>query len=114
MEAAVQQISPQENEKDQSGKPVFTQNTKRVPTEQLKKVHHASDVPGMDMYQEILPGPRSTHGLSKWKCDRPKSPLEKLLELLAHFGNSGMNKGLSDSLTLGDTTEFDCKCVGKQ
>jgi hypothetical protein len=42
-----------QNEKDQSGKRVFTQNTEKVTTEQLKKVHHASDVPGMDMYQEI-------------------------------------------------------------
>ena len=97
------------DEKDQRGKPVFTRNTEKVATEQLKKVHHASDVPGMDMYQEILPGPRSTHGLSKWKCDRPESPLEKFHELLAHFGNSGMNKGLADTLTLGGTTEFNCK-----
>jgi hypothetical protein len=70
----------------------------------LKKVHHALDVPGMDMYQEILPGPRSTQGLLKWKCDRPKSPLEKFHELLAHFGNLGMNKGLADTLMLGGTT----------
>jgi hypothetical protein len=92
------------NDKDQSGRPVFTQNTKKVATEQLKKVHHASDVPGMDMYQAILPDLRSTHGVLKWKCDRPKSPLEKFHELLAHFGNSGMNKGQSDTLTLGGTT----------
>ncbi len=92
------------NEKDQSGKPVFPQNTKKVAAKQLKKVHHASDVPGMDMYQEILPGPRLTHGLSKWKCNRPRSPLETFHELLAHFGNSGMNKILGDTLTLGGTT----------
>jgi hypothetical protein len=97
------------NQMDQSGRPVFTSNTKKVTTEQLKKVHHASDVPGMDMYQEILPGPRSTHGLSKWKCDRPELPLEKFHELLAHFGNSAMSKGLSDTLTLGGTMEFNCK-----
>jgi hypothetical protein len=96
------------NEKDQRGKPVFTRNTEKVATEQLKKVHHTSD-PDMDMYQKIPPGPRSTHGLSKWKCDRPESPLEFFHGLLAHFGNSGMNKRLSDTLTLGGTAEFNCK-----
>jgi hypothetical protein len=97
------------NQKDQSERPVFTRNTEKVATEQLKKVHHSSDIPGMDMYQEILPGPRSTHGLSKWRCDRPESPLEKFHELLAHFGNSGMNRVLADTLTLGGTTEFNIK-----
>jgi hypothetical protein len=63
------------NERDQRDKAVFTLNTEKVATEQLKKVHHASDVPGMNMYQEILPGPSLTHGLSKWKWDRPESPL---------------------------------------
>jgi hypothetical protein len=97
------------NRSDQTGKPVHTCNTKKVVTKQLKKVHHASDLPGMNMYQEILLGPRSPHGLSKWRCDRPESPLEKFHELLAHFGNSGMNPELSDTLTLGGTTEFNVK-----
>jgi hypothetical protein len=97
------------NEKDQSGKAVFTQNTEIVAIEQLKKVRHAPNVTGMDMYQEILPGPRSTHGLSEWKCDRPESPLEKLHEVLAHFGNSGMNKILANTLTLGGTTKFNIR-----
>jgi hypothetical protein len=93
------------DEKDQSGKPVFTRNTGKFATYQLKKVHHASDVPGMNMYQEILPGPRSTHGLSKWKCDRPpESPLETFQELLTHFGDSCLNKILASALLLGGTT----------
>jgi hypothetical protein len=61
------------NERDQRDKPVFTRNTEKVETKQLKKVHHASNVPGMNMYQEILPGPRLTHGSSKWKCNRPRT-----------------------------------------
>jgi hypothetical protein len=92
-----------------SGKPAFTRNTEKVATEQLKNVHHASDVLGMDMHQEIPPGPRSTHGLSKWRCDRPESPLKTFHELLAHFGNSGMNKHPSDTLTLGGATEFNIR-----
>jgi hypothetical protein len=94
---------------DQSGKPVFTRNTEKVATEQLKKVQHTSDVPGLAMYQEIPPGPRSTHGLSKWKCDRPESSLELFHGLMANYGNSGMNKRLADTLILGGTAEFNCK-----
>jgi hypothetical protein len=58
-----QQIS--KCERDESNKPVFTWNMEKVATKQLKKVHHAFDVPGMNMSQEILPGPRLTHSLSK-------------------------------------------------
>jgi hypothetical protein len=61
------------------------------------------------MYQQIPPGPRSTHGLSKWKCDRPESLLEKFHELMAHFGNTGIEKELADTLTLGGTTEYNVK-----
>jgi hypothetical protein len=97
------------NERDQRDKPIFTQSKEKVATKQLKKVHHASDVPGMEMCQQILPGPRLTHGLSKWKCDRPGSPLEKFHELLAHFGNFCMTKTLADTLMLGGTTQFNIR-----
>jgi hypothetical protein len=90
------------NERDQRDKPVW--NTERIATEQLKKVHHASNVPVMNMFQKFLPGPRLTHGMSKWKFDRPELPVEKFHELLAHFGNFGMNKTLANTLTLEDTT----------
>ena len=94
---------------DESGRSVFTRNTQKVTKEQLKKVQHVADVPNMKMYQRIPPGPRSTHGLSKWKCDRPESPLEKFHELMAHFGNTGMHRKLADTLTLGGTTEYNVK-----
>ena len=94
---------------DQKGKSIFTRNTEKVATEQLKKVEHVTDVENTEMYQEIPPGPRSTHGLSKWKCDRPESPLEKFHELMAHFGNTGMSKQLADTLTLGGTAEYNVK-----
>ena len=35
---------------------MFNPHTEKVATEQLKKVHHASDELGMNMCQEILPG----------------------------------------------------------
>jgi hypothetical protein len=67
----------------------------------------------MEMHQETLPGKRSTHGLSKWRCDRPESPLGQFHKLLAHFGNSGMNPEFSDILELGGATEFDVKMQRK-
>jgi hypothetical protein len=97
------------NATDERGKSVFSKNTEKVALEQFKKVRHVSDVPNLAMYQRIPPGPRSTHGLSKWKCDRPESPLEKFHELMAHFGNTGMEKELADTLTLGGTTEYNVK-----
>jgi hypothetical protein len=77
-----------------SGKPAFTRS--------------------MDMHQEIPPGPRSTHGLWKWRCDRPESPLKKFHELLAHFGNSGMNKHPSDTLSLEAQLNSMSESAGKQ
>jgi hypothetical protein len=100
-----------QNSFDQTGKSVFKRNTEKVATEQLKKVHHASGVPCMEMHQEMLPGKRSTHGLSKWRCDRPEWPLEKFHELLAHFGNSGMNLELSDILEVGGRRNSMSKCA---
>lgn len=91
------------NAKDDTGRSLFTQNTEKVANEQLKKVQHASDPPGKEMYQEIPPGKRSTHNLSKWASRRPESRLGKFHELLAHYSNTGMNAELADALTLGIT-----------
>ena len=44
------------NAKDDTGRSLFTQNTEKVANEQLKKVQHASDPTGVEMYQEIPPG----------------------------------------------------------
>ena len=94
---------------DTNGRPVFTKNTEKATNEQMKKVHYVSDNPDGHYYQEIPPGPRTTHGLSKWKTDRPESPLEKFHEILAHFANSGMKPELADALTLGGTCEYNVK-----
>jgi hypothetical protein len=98
---------------DTTGRPVFSQRTIKVAVEQMKKVKHASDHPGVQMYTRIPPGPRSTHGLSKWHSDRPESPLEKFHELLAHFANTRTNPDLADGLSLGGTTEYNVKCRWK-
>jgi hypothetical protein len=54
-------------------KPVFTRNTEKVATEQRKGPTYFG-CPRLGDVPEIPPGPRSTHGLSKWKCDRPECP----------------------------------------
>ena len=68
-----------------------------------------SDVPGPVMYREVPPGPKTTHGLSKWLSDRPEAALEKYHEYLAHLANTGSNPDLADPLTLGGTAEFNVK-----
>jgi hypothetical protein len=94
---------------DIAGRPPFTRNAEKIATEQLKKAHHASDVPGVSMCQETSPGPRSTHGLSKWKCKRPESPLEAFHAFLANCGDTGMQCELADTVTLGGSMEFNVK-----
>ena len=101
------------NSKNDTGRSLFTKNTEKVATEQLKKVQYASDPVGVEMYHKIPAGKRSTHKLPKWASLRPESRLEKFHELLAHMANSGMNAGLSDALTLGGTAEHNIKCRWK-
>ena len=99
---------------DDLGKGVFTQKTVAVTREQFKKVEHAIEHETEVVYTEIPPGPKSTHGLSKWQSNRPESPLEKFHELLAHFANSGTNCRLADALTLRGTAEWNVVCRWKQ
>jgi hypothetical protein len=94
---------------DFAGRPVFTQNTEKIALEQLKKVEHVADSSFMEHYEEIPPGPRSTHGLSKWRSNRPESQLEGDHLDLAHYANGGMRKELADALTLGGVCEGNVK-----
>ena len=102
-------IDDWKNRTDWKGRPVFTARTEKVARDQLCKVQHVSDVPGLEMYREVPPGPRTTHGLSKWLSDRPEAALEKYHEYLAHLANTGSNPDLADPLTLGGTAEFNVK-----
>lgn len=94
---------------DSHGRHVFTKTTTKVANDQMNKVKHVSDLEGHIYYQEIPAGPQSTHGLSRWRSDRPESPLEKFHEILAHFANSGMKAELADALMLGGTCEYNVK-----
>jgi hypothetical protein len=64
---------------------------------------------GVEMYQEIKPGPRSTHGLSKWISSNPGPALESWHGRFANFWNTGMAAGLSDCLHLKRTAEGNVK-----
>jgi hypothetical protein len=99
--------------KDSDGKSLFSRDTEKVALEQTKKIEYIQDLKEIDMYRELPPGPRSTHGLSRWLSSRPESALEKFHELLAHFGNTGMASGLSDCLTLRGTAEHNMRCRHK-
>jgi hypothetical protein len=94
---------------DPSGRPVFTKNTVKVTEDQLEKVGHVVDVGGIEMYQEIPPSTKSTHNLPKWQSNRPESSLEHVHGFLAHFPNTGMNKRMADTLTLGGAAEYNVK-----
>ena len=94
---------------DDQGRPVFTRKTVQVTEEQHKKVQLVSDVRDVESYARIDPGPGSRHNLPKWKSKRPESSLERVHGFLAHFGNTGMNKRLADTLTLGGAAEYNMK-----
>jgi hypothetical protein len=98
---------------DATGRPVFSRNTEKSTREQFNKVSYASDPPNMEMYKEIPPGPMSTHNLPKWQSLRAESALEKFHEFLAHLANTGTNKDLADTLTLGGTAKNNVKCRWK-
>lgn len=103
--------------KDVNGRAVFTRETEKVAKEQLQKVQYVSDAtrPGTtEHYTEIRAGPKSTHGLPKYKSMLPESLLEKFHELLAHFGNTGMRAELADVLCLRGTAEWNVRCRWRQ
>jgi hypothetical protein len=100
--------------KDMNGKSLFSRDTEKVAIEQTKKVQYIQDLEGIDMYRQLPPGPRSTHGLPRWHSLRPESSLEKFHELLAHFGNTGMAPGLSDTLSIKGTAEHSVGSRHKQ
>ena len=58
------------------------------------------------MYRMVPPGPKSRHGLPQKISCRPESRLEQFHNPLAHYGNTGMNPGLTDCLTLRGTASF--------
>ena len=98
--------------RDSNGRSVFSRETEQVAKEQLKKVEYICDLEQNHdrAYQEIRPGPRSQHGLSKWKSHHPESHLENWHEYVAHLANSGMRPDLSSCLTMRGTCEWNVKC----
>jgi hypothetical protein len=97
------------DERDEDEKAVFSFFTETAVEEQHDAVDHVADPPGFEMYEEILPGPNSKHGLSQYLSNRLESSLEKFHEFLAHFGNTGMRPGISDCLNLRGTGEDNVK-----
>jgi hypothetical protein len=70
---------------DDTGCSVFSHKTENTTTkDQFSKVDIVSYVPGLPMYQQILPGPRSTHGLPKWLSD-PQKFSRRIRSLRQHW-----------------------------
>jgi hypothetical protein len=97
------------NQKDDDGRHVCSRTTEGTALEQMNKACHIQDPPDLEMYTEILPGPRTKHGISQWESKRLESKLEKFHEALAHFANTGMKPSLGDDLTLRGSTEDNTK-----
>ena len=98
-------INEFKDETDAKECPIFGANTKKVAREQLSKVEYASDPQDSMMYKEIPPGPKLTHGLSKFESKHPEPALEKFHEFLTHLANGGCTPDLADILTLGGMAE---------
>jgi hypothetical protein len=68
---------------------------------------HLQDVG--EIYIEIRAKPDSQHQLSEWLSTRGESKLESFHDNLAHFGNTGMDAELADSLNLAGTARYNMK-----
>jgi hypothetical protein len=107
-------IAKWQNYSDVTDRPVFTKKSEKATREQFNKVRHASDdPPNMEMHKEIPPGPMSTHYLPKWQSLHAESDLEKLHDIFTHLANTGMNKDLASTLTLGGTAQNNVNCRWK-
>jgi hypothetical protein len=93
---------------------LFTKNTEKVATEQIKKVQWMEDLDRIDMYRMVPAGKKSIHGLPRYRSNPPESGLEKFHELLAHMANTGSGKKLADAITLAGTGNHNCKARLKE
>jgi hypothetical protein len=94
---------------DNEGMSLFLQDAEKTIDLQIKNAEYIKDPPNYEMYWTVLPGPKSKHKLPQYLSLRPESWLENFHELLAHFANSGMAPGLSDTLTLRGIAEYNVK-----
>lgn len=98
---------------DEMGRFVFTRNTEKTTRDQYLKVPLASDVPGLQMYQEVPAGSLSSHGLSKFYSNRPESHLEQFHQWLAHYANTNSAPEFSDPINLGSIADHNIKARWK-
>lgn len=96
--------------RDPDGRYLFSRDTEKTTKEQFSKVCFIQDPPGMDMYEIVPPGPRTSHNLSTKLSKRPEPTLEKFHELMAHMGNTGQSPDLADALTMRGACEYNVKC----
>jgi hypothetical protein len=85
---------------------MFTVDTKTSFDEQCKNVEFLGNIPEVQICRMFPPGPKSRHGLPQKSWCQPESRLEQFHDPLAHYGNTGMNPGLADCLTLRGTASF--------
>jgi hypothetical protein len=90
-----------------TGKKLFTPDTKGVVQECLKNAEYLQDpLPVDNMYRALLPSRFSKHGLTEYISLRVESKLEGFHDPLSHFGNSSMRSSLCDALNLAGTARY--------
>ena len=92
-----------------NGKSVFLPDARAAVQLMKENVEH---IPVMieDAYREIRPtGGRSKHNLVRYVAEKGESSLEQFHHLLAHFGNMGTRRTITDSLCLRGTARHNLK-----
>ena len=87
--------------------PLFSPATKPAVENCKEKAEYLEDPLPLDqMYDRILPHPKSSHGLSIYLSKRGESKLEGFHDRTTHFGNTGMRDTLCDNLNLAGTARW--------
>jgi hypothetical protein len=91
-----------------NGKSVFFPEARAAVQLMKENVAH---IPVMieDAYCEIRPTVRSKHSLVRYVAEKGESSLEQFHHLLAHFGNMGTRRTITDSLCLRGTARYNLK-----
>ena len=96
-----------ESRADDDGKELFTRNTTEAIADLLPVLNYLQDPhpEELSIYREVKAKEGSAHNLSVWESRRLESHLEQFHKLLAHYGNTSMNKELADALSMRGTCE---------
>jgi hypothetical protein len=99
---------PAEGQLDpRTGQTLFTETTHSAVDNCIQNAQHLQDrLPLEEMYREVKPPKNAKHECSTWISFRGESKLESFHDNVKHFGNTGMDPGLCDTLNLAGTARY--------